>query len=214
MSRRASDSSLARSEDFTRRGSGDLFEHCDQFRTFRFTGLVQRLRGSVQELVGKAASEQFQHLTRRHAVDQQLPCAVELGGTKLIMVPVEGSDRRHDAAALEPTQEIPRLRRDHRFSLRHRFFADLQVTLDDVRQIVDAIEEYVVELGRFLLDVARHTEINHKDGRVPARFHGALQKPFAEDRQHAGGAGHDDVELVQPLRQFIQGDRLALEARG
>ena len=145
---------------------------------------------------------------------QQLARALELGGAHFVVMAVQRGDRRHHRAAFEPAQEALGLRRDHLLGLRHRLAADLQVVLDDVRQVVDAVEEHVVELARFGLDVARHREIDDEHRRVAARLDHPLEQPLADDRQRARGAGDDDVELVQPVGQLVQRDRVGAEALG
>ena len=127
---------------------------------------------------------------------QQLARALELGRAQLLVMAVQRGDRRHHRAALEPAQEALGLRGDHLLGLHHRLLADLQVVLDDVRQVVDAVEEHVVELRRLGLDVARHREVDDEHRRVPARLDHALEQALAEDRQRARRAGDDDVELA------------------
>ena len=61
----------------------DLLEHRDQLGALGVAGLVQRLRRRVQELVGEAARERFQHLLGRRAAGEQLARALELGGAQL-----------------------------------------------------------------------------------------------------------------------------------
>jgi hypothetical protein len=77
--------------------------------------------------------------------------------------------------------------------------ARLDARLDDLRQIVDGVEENVVQPADLDFDVTRHGEIDHEHRPVPARLDRALDEPEADDRQLAGGAGDDDVELGQTL---------------
>src|SRR6266542_3778846 len=83
----------------------DLLEHCDELGAFGVTRLVQRLRRRVQELVGEAAGERFQHLLGRRAIREQLARALEFPGAELLVMTVQRGDRRHDGAAFEPAQE-------------------------------------------------------------------------------------------------------------
>ena len=102
---------------------------------------------------------------------------------------------------------------DHRLGLAHRFDADLQVVLDDVDQVVDAVEKQVVELRGFGLDIARHGEIDDEHRRMSARLDRALEHALAQDRQRARGRGDDDVEGGETVRQFGKRDRVGTEAR-
>ena len=64
----------------------------------------------------------------------------------------------------------------------------------------------------FGFDIARHRQIDHEHRLVAARLDRAFDQAQADDRQRRRGAGHDDVELRQLLRQVGQADRAAVEA--
>ena len=84
--------------------------------------------------------------------------------------------------------------------------------LHDCAEVVDGVQEHVVELADFRLDVARHGQVDHEHRPVAARLDRALDHAQADDRQRRRGARHDDVELVQRVGQFGQAHRLAVEA--
>ena len=81
-------------------------------------------------------------------------------------------------------------------------------------EIVDAVQEDVVERGRFRLDVARHAEIDDEHRRVASLADHALEQALADDRQRARRAGDDDVVVRQPLGQLGERDRAGAEAIG
>ena len=84
---------------------------------------------------------------------------------------------------------------DHLLGLHDRLAPDLQVVLHDLREVVDAVQEHVVEFRGFRLDVARHGEVDDEHRRVLALLDHALEHALAEDRQRARRARDDDVEL-------------------
>src|ERR1700676_1837713 len=117
------------------------------------------------------------------------------------MVP-QRSDRLHYSASFEPAQKAVRLLRDYRLGFAHCLDADLEIVLDDVGKVVDAVEKYVVELGRLRFDVARDRQIDDEQRRVPARLGRSLDQSLAENRQRARRRGDDEVELHKAVWQL------------
>jgi hypothetical protein len=86
--------------------------------------------------------------------------------------------------------------------------------LHALAEVVDGVEIDVGQLRDLGLDVARHREVDHEHRPAAARLQRALDGAQPDDRQRARGARDDGVELVQPLRQVGQAQRLRAEAAG
>ena len=123
-------------------------------------------------------------------------------------------NRRHDAPPFKPAQEMDGLFGNHLLSLHNGFAADLQIVLHDLGQIVDAVKKHVGQRTRLGLDIARHGKIDDENRCVSALFDHAFEQSLPDDRQRARGAGHDDVELRQPFRQFVKRNRFGGKTRG
>ena len=80
-----------------------------------------------------------------------------------------------------------------------------------MREIIDGIEENIVELADLKLNVTRHGQIDHEDRSVSARLDRPLDQPQSDDRQLAGGAGNDDIELGQAFADVFKTDRRRAE---
>ena len=137
----------------------------------------------MQKLVRESARELLEHLIRGRAAGEQPSGALELGGAQSVVMAMQRGDRRHDRTSFQPAQETFRLDGDQRLGFGYRLDAYLQVVLDDVGEVVDAVQEHVVELGHLRLDVARHGEIGDEHRRVSARLDRAFEHAFAQDRQ-------------------------------
>ena len=137
----------------------------------------------MQQLVRESARELLERLTRGRAAGEQPLGALELGGAQSVVMAVQRGDYRHDRTPFQPAQEAFRLNGDQRLGFGNRLDAYLQVVLHDVGEVVDAVQEHVVELGRLRLDVARHGEIDDEHRRMAARLDRALEHAFAQDRQ-------------------------------
>src|SRR6266403_3153069 len=140
---------------------------------------IKRLRRRMQELVSEPAGELLEHLPRRRTAGEQPARPVQLGRAQSIVVALQRSDGRDDRAAVEPTQEASRLLCNEHLCLAYRVGADLQIVLDYVGQVVDAVQEYVVNLSSFGLDIARHRQIDDEHRLVPACLDRALQQSLA-----------------------------------
>jgi len=78
---------------------------------------------------------------------------------------------------------------------------------DHLLQVVDAIEEDVVEIAHFGLDIPRHGDVDHEHRSMAAHLERPFDHALAEDRQLTGGGGDDDIGLLQCLGNGAELDR-------
>ncbi|SOZ14370.1 hypothetical protein CBM2609_A170033 [Cupriavidus taiwanensis] len=175
-------------------------------------GVVERVRGAVQELARERAGERLEHGLRIVAACQHAARAFQFGLADGFAAALQLTDDRHHAAGFQPVHEVLHTAFDDGFGLGHRGLAQGVAFAHDGAEVVDGIEEDVVQARDFGLDVARHGQVDHHDGAVLAPLDRALDRSQADDRQRAGGARHHDVELMQALAQVRQADRVGGQA--
>ena len=132
----------------------------------------------------RASSTCGRILTARERLERLL----ELVAARRVGLLAQRADQRHAFAQPHPMHELADLAVDDRFGLLERRAARVEIGADDARQVVERVEEHVVELARFLLDVARHREVDHEHRPAAARAQRALDQALAEDRQRGCGA--------------------------
>ncbi len=80
--------------------------------------------------------------------------------------------------------------------------------LNDVLQIVDAVEVGVSQFADLWFNVARDGDIHQQHRLVTPRLKRTLHHAFADDRQRAGGGADNDVGLFQPFVDIAEGYHL------
>mmetsp|Transcript_53731 Transcript_53731/g.126521 ORF Transcript_53731/g.126521 Transcript_53731/m.126521 type:complete len:236 (-) Transcript_53731:776-1483(-) len=138
----------------------------------------------------------------------------ELGLTPGLGLALQGLDQRHAAPLVQPLRKALYAGADDGFGMRHRGLAAFAIGLHLAGEVVHGVEVDVLQAGHLGLDVARHGQVDHEHRAVLAFFKRALDRTEADQRQAGRGAGHDDVELVQPLGQVGEPHRLGAEAGG
>ena len=174
---------------------------------------VQLGERAVQDLLRQAARQRLEHGVDVLAAGEQLLGARDLERAPVVGLRVQRLDQRHRAAPVEPLDEALHAGLDDRLGLRHRRLALLAAHLHQRREIVDGVEVDVGQARDLGLDVAWHGEVDHEHRPVPARLQRPLDGAQADDRQRAGGARDDDVELGQPRRQVGEREGRRREAR-
>ncbi|ABA50496.1 hypothetical protein BURPS1710b_3601 [Burkholderia pseudomallei 1710b] len=175
---------------------------------------VERARRAVNQLVGERLRQRIEHGVRIVAAREHLARALDFRAAQRVRLRMHVTDHGHDAACVEPLHEILHARLDDRLGLRDGRLPRRIAFAHDRAEIVDGIEEHVLQLADFGLDVARHREVDHEDRPVAARLHRALDGAETDDRQRRCRARHDDVELVHARGQIGERHRAAAEALG
>ena len=80
--------------------------------------------------------------------------------------------------------------------------------LNNVLQIVDAVEVGVSQFADLWFNVARDGDIHQQHRLVTPRLKRTLHHAFADDRQRAGGGADNDVGLFQPFVDIAEGYHL------
>ncbi len=145
---------------------------------------------------------------------EHLARALEFRGAQLVVMAVQRRDRRHDVAALEPAQEMCRSgRRSSPRPAPPRLARICRLSFTICRQVVDAVQEDVVELGASGSTSRGTARSTMNTGACLRSLIARSSSALAQDRQRARRAGDDDVELRQPVGQLVQRDRVGAEAR-
>mmetsp|Transcript_53732 Transcript_53732/g.126531 ORF Transcript_53732/g.126531 Transcript_53732/m.126531 type:complete len:410 (-) Transcript_53732:254-1483(-) len=128
----------------------------------------------------------------------------ELGLTPGLGLALQGLDQRHAAPLVQPLRKALYAGADDGFGMRHRGLAAFAIGLHLAGEVVHGVEVDVLQAGHLGLDVARHGQVQHQHRAALAGLERALHGAQADQRQAAGGAADDDVELAQHLAQFGQ----------
>ena len=112
------------------------------------------------------------------------------------------------ALRAQPGHKFAGLLLDDRFRLHRRGLTLRQVMLNDVLQIVDAVEVSVSQFADLRFDVARDGDIHQQHRLVTPRLERALHHAFADDRQRTSGGADNDVGLFQPFVDIAKGNHL------
>src|SRR5204863_5626296 len=135
-------------------------------------------RRRVHQLVDQTLRKRVEYLGGLLAAGKHTQRAIELLAARLIGTAAQRADQRHALTRLHPVHELPDLAVDDDLGLRDRRAARVDVGAHDLSEIVDAVEEHVIELGRFGLDIARYGEVDHENGAAAARAQRALDQAF------------------------------------
>ena len=175
---------------------------------------MQLGQGAVHQLAGQALRQGLEHLVDGHAAGQPLAGAGDLGGAPGVHLVVQAADQGHGAALRQPAAEALHAGVDDVLGLRHRGLAALAGTLHPLGQVVDRVEVHLGQAGHFRLDVARHGQVEQQHRAASPGLERTLHRAQPDQGQRAGGAGHHDVELGQPLGQVGQGHGLPAQRGG
>src|SRR3989442_5641540 len=139
-------SSLVRKVDFTSEGwvSLDAEEARDGVgeRAALVAGrLVERLRRRMQQLVGEALRQGFQHARGSVAPLQEAQRALQLLAARLLALLAQRADQRHAFARLHPVHELSHLGLDDHLGLLDRGAPRVAVVGDHLREIIHGVQE-------------------------------------------------------------------------